>query len=78
MSKRQGYKIADDLTRVDLNEKQKRKEEVNDLYLRGMKLRFSGGFWRYKMGKKVSFHTEDPGVTLQKIRLDALSRNARC
>ena len=42
-SKENGYKIADDLTKVDLNEKQHKWREVNDLYSRGLKLRFSGG-----------------------------------
>ncbi len=64
--KDKGYRISDDLTRVDLNEKQKWSEEVNDLYSRGMKLRFVGGFWRDKMGKKAPFYTEDPRVTPQK------------
>ncbi len=73
--KDKGYRIADDLTRVDLNEKQKLSEEVNDLYSRGMKLRFVGGFWRHKMGKKASFYSEDPRVTPQK---GPLPRSARC
>jgi hypothetical protein len=53
--KGESYRIADDLTKVDLEEKRKWTEEVTVLYKQGVKLRFSGGMWRNKHGKKAPF-----------------------
>ena len=59
------YRIADDLTKTDLEEKRKWKEEVADLYSKGIKLRFSGGLWRDRLGKKAPFYTHNAYVTPQ-------------
>lgn len=49
------FYIADDLTQVDLKEKRKWKDQVSNLYGRGVRLRFSGGLWRDRHGKPFVF-----------------------
>ena len=61
----QSYRIAEDLTKVDLEEKKKWREEVAELYAKGDKLRFSGGLWRDRLGKKAPFYTQNPHMTPQ-------------
>ncbi len=65
--KDQSYRITDDLTQVDLEEKLKWKEEVSELYKRGIKLRFSGGMWRDDAGRRAPFysHTGNPFINTQ-------------
>ena len=58
-------RIADYLTKIDLEEKRKWREEVADLYSKGTKLRFSGGLWRDRHGKKAPFYTHNAFVTPQ-------------
>ena len=55
--KDKSHRFADDLTRVDLEEKRKWKEEVQALYQQGTKLRFTGGMWR-SQGKLAPFYHE--------------------
>lgn len=40
------YYIVDDLTLADLTEKKKYKKQVQDLFMKGTKLRFYAGVWR--------------------------------
>lgn len=49
------YYIVDDLTKADLMEKRRWKKEVQDLFNRGTKLRFSGGCWRGNDGRPHVF-----------------------
>ena len=68
----ESYRVTDDLTRVDLEEKQKWREEVAELYKRGIKLRFIGGMWRDSAGKRASFykHTGNPFMDVQEGFMD--------
>ena len=50
------YHIVEDLTAVDLEDKQRWAEKVRELYQRGTKLRFVGGVWRDRSGKKAPFY----------------------
>ena len=70
--KTESFRITDDLTKVDLEEKQKWKEEVAELYKRGTKLRFSGGIWRDNAGKRAPFykHTGNPFVEITEGQMD--------
>lgn len=52
------YRFADDLTKVDLEEKKRWREEVADLYKKGEKLRFVGGMWRARNGKTAPFYNK--------------------
>ena len=58
----ESYRIVEDLTKIDLDEKQKWKEEVSELYEAGKKLRFVGGVWRDREGKAAPFY-EQGGCT---------------
>ena len=49
------YFIVDDLTPVDLREKQKHSKQVQDLYKAGTKLRFYAGKWRKLGGTPYNF-----------------------
>ena len=53
--KNERYFIADDLTPLDLKEKQKWVKEVQDLYKSGTKLRFYAGKWRQLGGNAYIF-----------------------
>ena len=46
----------EDLTAVDLKDKQRWTEKVRELYQRDTKLRFVGGVWRDISGKKAPFY----------------------
>lgn len=61
----ENYRIVEDLTKVDLDEKLKWKEEVSELYREGKKLRFVGGLWRDREGKAAPFY-EQGGCTFPK------------
>lgn len=50
------YYIIEDLTRADLQEKRRWKQEVQALYQRGTKLRFTAGLWRGSDGKPYQFN----------------------
>ena len=52
----ESHRIVDDLTKFDLEEKQRWKEEVNELYENGTKLRFFSGMWRDRSGKLAPFY----------------------
>ena len=56
----ESYKIVDDLTKIDLEEKKRWTQEVSELYKNGVKLRFVGGLWRDRHGKKAPFYKESP------------------
>ncbi|KAJ8019197.1 LINE-1 retrotransposable element ORF1 protein [Holothuria leucospilota] len=49
------YFLTDDLTRLDLMEKKKWKNQVTQLYRTGTKLRFAGGVWRQPDGRPYKF-----------------------
>ena len=57
----ESYRIVEDLTKMDLDEKLKWKE-VSELYREGQKLRFVGGLWRDRQGKAAPFY-EQGGCT---------------
>ena len=44
--KDKSYRFVEDLTKTDLEEKQRWKQEVGDLYKKEVKLRFVGGMWK--------------------------------
>lgn len=71
----ESYRVTDDLTRVDLEEKQKWREEVAELYKRGVKLRFRGGMWRDRSGKRAPFyqHTGNPFIDVEEGFMDIKS-----
>lgn len=46
----------DDLTKLDLQEKRRWKNQVNELYQQGTRLRFAGGCWRGVDGKPYNFN----------------------
>ena len=54
----ESYRIVEDLTKVDLDEKLKWKEEVSELYREGQKLRFVGKLWRDLEGKAAPFYEQ--------------------
>ncbi|KAJ8020282.1 LINE-1 retrotransposable element ORF1 protein [Holothuria leucospilota] len=49
------YFIIDDLTQVDLREKRKWSNKVQDLFRNGTRLHFSGGSWRDTSGRPFKF-----------------------
>lgn len=53
---RENFYITDDLTKVDLGEKRKWKNQVSELFQQGTRLHFSGGCWRGSNGKPFNFH----------------------
>lgn len=50
------YYIVEDLTKADLQEKRRWKDQVQALYQSGTKLRFTAGLWRGSDGKPYQFH----------------------
>ena len=58
--KDKSYRFVEDLTKTDLEEKQRWKQEVGDLYKKGIKLRFVGGMWKSRAGKLAPFYKESP------------------
>ena len=54
--KNKSFFIVDDLTPVDLREKQKWSKQVQDLYKAGTKLRFYAGKWRQAGGTEYIFN----------------------
>lgn len=58
--KDESYRVVEDLTKIDHEEKKKWSQEVSDLYEKGVKLRFSGGMWRDRRGNKAPFYKGSP------------------
>ena len=54
----QDYYIVDDLTKLDLKEKRRWSQQVNQLFEQGTRLRFSGGCWRSLSGKPYVFPSQ--------------------
>lgn len=54
----ENYYIIDDLTKLDLKEKRRWSQQVNQLFEQGTRLRFSGGCWRSINGKPYVFPTQ--------------------
>ncbi|KAJ8043294.1 hypothetical protein HOLleu_10318 [Holothuria leucospilota] len=54
----ENFYITDDLTKKDLSEKRRWRDQVSDLYRQGTRLHFSGGYWRDSTGKPFNFHHE--------------------
>lgn len=53
----ESFYVIDDLTKMDLKEKRKWSQKVNQLFQQGTKLRFFGGCWRQANGKPYVFPT---------------------
>lgn len=58
--KDENYHIVEDLIKGDLEEKKFWSQKVFELYQQGIKLRFVGGLWRDKTGKKAPFYADEP------------------
>ena len=57
--KDESYKVVDDLTKFDYEEKKRWRVEVAELYKKGHKLRFINGLWRDIKGNKAPFYNKD-------------------
>ena len=63
--KGEAYKIVDDLTKFDYEEKKRWSSEVTELYKNGKKLRFVNGVWRDNQGNLAPFYKGNiSGVSL--------------
>ncbi len=63
--KDESFRVTDDLTKSDLEEKKRWQPEVKALYNKGEKLRFVNGMWRDNKGKRASFYTANPYFQLE-------------
>ena len=57
----ENFYIIDDLTKLDLREKRRWRNQVNELYRQGTRLHFSGGLWRGSSGKPFNFDQLNQG-----------------